>query len=68
MIGEFPNIAKPWVVRAGLDEALFNALQAAFLALDDQKVLKIIKKSGFLATTDQDYDFVRENMELATQF
>ena len=67
-IATFPNVTKPWVAREGLDEALFDALQTAFLTLDDEEVLKTIKKSGFLAASDQDYDFVRQNMELSMQF
>ncbi len=55
-------------MREGLDEALFSALQTAFLELDDKDVLKTIKKDGFLAASDQEYDFVRQNMEVSKQF
>ncbi len=67
-IGDFDNMDKPWVVREGLDEALFDALKAALLAIEDKEVLKFLKKDGFLPVEDKDYDFVRKGMELSADF
>ena len=67
-IGEFPNVTKPWIVRAGFDSKLFDALQQALLKLKDKKILKELKQDGFLLVADEDYDFVREGMRISKQF
>ena len=67
-IAEFPNVTKPWVVRAGLEDNIFAILQKALLALTDKDILKSLKQDGFLIATDEDYDFVRKGMELSKKF
>ena len=67
-IARFPNVTKPWVVRAGFDDKLFSVLQQALLELKDEKILKNLKQDGFLAAEDDDYEFVRQGMQRAKEF
>ena len=64
----FPNVTKPWVVRAGLNEQIYSVLQDGMLKLKDKKILKSLKQHGFLPATDGDYDFVRKGMEVSEKF
>jgi phosphonate transport system substrate-binding protein len=67
-IAQFPNVTKPWAVRAGFDDSLFAILQQALLELKDKKTLKALKQDGFLVAEDSDYDFVRQGMRLSEEF
>ena len=67
-IAQFPNVTKPWAVRAGFDDNLFAILQQALLELKDKKTLKALKQDGFLVADDRDYDFVRQGMRLSEEF
>jgi len=67
-IGRFPNVTKPWVVRAGFDEKLFGILQQALWELKDKKILKNLKQDGFLPAADNDYEFVRQGMQRSKEF
>jgi len=67
-IGQFPNVTKPWVVRAEFNDKMFNALKDALLTLKDKEILKNLKQDGFLPTSDEDYDFVRKGMEKSKEF
>jgi len=67
-IAQFPNVTKPWVVRSGLDDKMFNILQQALLELKDKNILKTLKQDGFLAAEDSDYDSVRQGMQLSKEF
>jgi len=67
-IGRFSNVTKPWVVRPGFDDDMFNILQRALLELKDEKALKALKQDGFLVAEDSDYDFVRKGMQLSEKF
>ncbi len=65
---DFPCVTKPWVAREGLPDDVFFALRAALMELDDPSILEAIKRTGFLPTSDSDYDPVREGMDLAREF
>jgi len=65
---DFDNVTKPVVARAGLDAQVFSALQQALFALKDESVLKELKVTGFMPTTDEEYDFVRKGMKKAEEF
>jgi len=67
-IARFPNVTKPWVVRAGFDDQLFSVLQQALLELKDEKILKNLKQDGFLVAKDDDYELVRQGMQRAKEF
>ncbi len=64
----FDNVTKPWIARAGLDDKLVNALRYSLLNLKDQKILNKIKVTGFLPSTDKDYQQVRDDMAVAGAF
>ncbi len=67
-IAQFPNVTKPWAVRAGFDDNLFAILQQALLELKDKKTLKALKQDGSFVAQDSDYDFVRRGMRLSEEF
>jgi phosphonate transport system substrate-binding protein len=67
-IARFPNVTKPWVVRAGFDEKLFGIVQQALWELKDKKILKNLKQDGFLPAKDDDYEFVRQGMQRSKDF
>ncbi len=62
-IAEFPNVTKPWIARAGLDEDLVLAIRESLLSLDDPRALKALKKDGFLPGDDADYQRIRAAVE-----
>jgi phosphonate transport system substrate-binding protein len=64
----FDNVTKPIVARKGLDDAVFSAIQTSLYDLKDQTVLKALKVSGFMESSDDDYKIVREGMKQAAQF
>lgn len=68
MIKVFDNVTKPWVVKEGMSEKLYKALKASMLNLKDKKVLKVFKGDGFVETSDKEYNFVREGMNLSKRF
>lgn len=67
-LAEFENVAKPVVARGGFDPAVLTAVQHAFYALKDEVILKDLKISGFMPTSDAEYDFVREGMKKSASF
>jgi len=67
-IDEFPNVTKPWIVRENFDPVLFAALREVLLDLKDRNVLKELKQDGFMPASDEDYNFVRQGMELSKIF
>ncbi len=64
----FDNVTKPWIARAGLQSRIASALKDALLGIEDPSVLKAIKKSGFLAGDDSDYDIIRLAVKKSRQF
>jgi phosphonate transport system substrate-binding protein len=68
VIHYFDNVTKPWVARAGLDPSVFRDLQASLIALNAPAALKTLKSSGFLSTTDDEYQFVRDAIERSGGF
>jgi phosphonate transport system substrate-binding protein len=67
-IATFDNVTKPLVAREGLDRAVFAAIQQSLFEFKDAAVLKDFKISGFMATSDDEYKFVREGMKKAEEF
>ncbi len=62
-LASFPNTTKPWIARAGLPENVRKALSESLIALKDPAALKVLKKAGFLAGSDADYDVIRSAIE-----
>lgn len=67
-ITSFQNVTKPWLVKAGIDDKVYATLKKALLKLKDKKVLKVVKKSGFLEAKDTDYQIIRDGMEKSKDF
>lgn len=67
-VATFKNVTKPWIVKEGFDEKLFFIFQNALLNLKDKDVLKVIKKSGFVKATPEDYLIIKEGMEQSKKF
>mgnify|MGYP001807266337 CR=1 FL=1 len=59
-VGRFPNVTKPWAAKSDLDPEVEAALRRALLEMDDEAALKALKKSGFEAGNDSDYDPIRK--------
>jgi len=68
VLASFDNVTKPWVARKGLERSTFEAIQAGLFALKDPGVLKELKITGFVPTSDDEYRLVREGMRLAEEF
>lgn len=59
----FPNVAKPWIARSGLDEEVLTALRTSLLQVTNRKALAAMKIDGFLEGGDEDYSVIRRAME-----
>lgn len=59
----FPNAAKPWIARSGLDETIARALRESLLEVNDPKTLAGLKTDGFLTGSDDDYRIIRTAMQ-----
>lgn len=68
IIATFDNVTKPWVARKGLDEATVGAIRQSLCAIQDQALLKDLKISGFVPTSEKEFELVREGMKLAERF
>ena len=68
VISTFQNVTKPWIVRADFDPKTFTVLQNSLLNLKDKKVLKVVKKSGFLKAITEDYTIIKKGMDKSKQF
>lgn len=63
-IARFPNVTKPWVAKAGLDNEIMQTLSALLIASNESNALykNSFSKNGFLAGDDSDYDIIRQSM------
>lgn len=68
ILESFDNVTKPWVARQGLDAKTCAALSESLYALKNPSVLKELKVSGFVPTTDTEYQLVRDGMKQADEF
>jgi len=68
VIATFENVTKPWIARKGLSSRITMAISEGLISIKDKAILKIFKASGFLATNDEEYAFVREGMKLSGKF
>jgi phosphonate transport system substrate-binding protein len=53
----FPDF--PWVASGGLDPGFRDAIKAAFLALQDPKVLEPLKTAGYRELKDEEFALIR---------
>lgn len=68
VLWKFDNVTKPWIARAGLDPDLFEHLRQGLLGIENAAALKSLKFSGFLPTSDDEYEFVRNGMQESERF
>lgn len=68
VLASFPNVTKPWVVRAGVDEKLAAALKKALLSVRDEKALTALGEDGFTEGSDADFASTREAVKLNARF
>ena len=64
----FVNVTKPWVARGGMSQQAFSTLQQSLLALESKDALKVLKVSGFLETSDGEYEIIRQSIKLSSKF
>ena len=67
-ISTFQNVTKPWIVKSGLDDIIYNTLKKSLLNLKDKEILKSIKKTGFRIVGDEDYTVVKDSMNNSSKF
>ena len=68
VLAYFDNVSQPWVASAKMDEGTFASLRRALLSISSKNILQELRISGFFASEDAMYDFVREGMEEARRF
>jgi len=68
VLATFDNVTKPWVARKGLDKATIEAIQSGLYSIQDPAILKELKISGFVPTSEDEYKLVRDGMQLAERF
>ena len=68
VVATFDNVTKPWVARKGLDASTIESIQQSLCGVQDAAILKDLKISGFVPTSEKEYDFVRDGMKLAERF
>jgi phosphonate transport system substrate-binding protein len=64
----FENVGQPWVARAGMEKAVIEALQQGLYSIKDPSILKELKITGIVPTSDNEYAVVREGMKSAEEF
>ena len=62
-IARFPNIQKPWIVRSGLPDELYDAIRETLLDMKDAKALASLKSDGFVSGDDEDFAAIRDAIE-----
>ncbi len=65
VIAESPPIPEyAWTFRVGLDEELRRRIRDAFLGIDDPAVLNIFEARRFVPARDEDYQMVRDWLQV----
>ncbi len=54
----------PWAARKDLDQELVDKLIEAFVAIDDEAILKPQLATGFVPAQDEDYDVIRNLVDI----
>jgi phosphonate transport system substrate-binding protein len=67
-LASFDNVTKPWIVRAGLDIRIVDAMRQVLTDPKNADALKSASKHGFTDGTDQDYDIIRDAMKTSLAF
>lgn len=64
----FDNVTKPWIASSDLSPDVSQALSRIMLRAENSDAVRSIAKHGFLAGTDDDYDFVRRAIHHSLSF
>ncbi len=65
---KFENVTKPWVARSGMAAREFKALRQSLLAIRSADALKVLKSSGFIETSDDEYEIIRTGIQQSKRF
>ncbi|MBE1285822.1 MAG: PhnD/SsuA/transferrin family substrate-binding protein [Rhodobacteraceae bacterium] len=65
---KFDNVTKPWLASSTLSPEIAEHLSSIMLDDANYEAVKSVAKSGFLAGSDADYDFVRRAMAHSQAF
>ncbi len=68
ILHSFDNVTKPWLVRAGLQSEIFNALRRIMLDLKDSKAFKNLGIKGFFSASHKEYEYVERAMQQVSLF
>jgi len=68
VISTFQAPTQPWVARQGISGKVLGHLRESLLNIKDKKILKNLKREGFLLGDDKDYNDIRKAMELNDLF
>jgi phosphonate transport system substrate-binding protein len=68
ILHSFPNTTKPWLVRSGLDDRIYNALKSALLEMNDQSAFKKLKIKGFFSAQHEEYKIIEEAIFKVDEF
>jgi phosphonate transport system substrate-binding protein len=68
VLATFENVGQPWVARSGMDRSVIDALKQSLFSIKDPALLKELKITGIVSTSDDEYAFVREGMRSAEEF
>lgn len=66
-LARFASPTQAWVARDGLDPAIVKALRSVLLQMSGEG-LRYIGRSGFVESSDADYDSLRKQMQVADKF
>lgn len=61
-LARFPIVSKPWVARAGIAPAVYNALKNSLLELSDSSALGQLEINGFVNGSNRDYRVIADSM------
>jgi phosphonate transport system substrate-binding protein len=64
----FDNVTKPWLASADLDPKILQVMRDVMLAEQNEEIVRRVSKNGFLASTDSDFDLIRDAIEQSLNF
>ena len=68
ILHSFPNVTKPWLARADLDNEVYEALKDSLIHMRNPAALRKLKVQGFFQTSHEKYTVIEEAMEKAKNF
>ena len=68
VLATFENVTKPWLAASDIEEPVLEAMREVMLASQNEEIVRRVSKNGFLASSDSDYDIIRDAMEKSRSF